>query len=88
MHLGERAHLIERRVRACKDYSARPSNISFAVEAYDGRLPPVPGWPRHPLAPTKAAEVDAIKEWATDAITKRNYRLKLTVGGTIPRLAH
>ena len=29
--------------------------------------------------------MDAVKDWATDAITKRNFRLKLQVGDKIAR---
>ena len=27
-------------------------NASYMIEPYDGRMPPVPGWPRHPKAPS------------------------------------
>jgi hypothetical protein len=58
MRLEARAKLVERRVRTCADpYARRGVNISFADVAYDGRLPPIPGWPRHPLAPTRPEDV-------------------------------
>ena len=58
MRLVDRAKLIEHRVRTCADpYARRSINISFAAVAYDGRLPPISGWPRHPLAPFRPEDV-------------------------------
>ena len=56
----QRVRLVESRIRTCTDLFNRwKSNISFQEHAYDGKLPPVPGWPRHELAPTTAAELSA-----------------------------
>ena len=41
---------IERRISKCKD--VRSNRMGPLWSAFDGRLPPLPGWPRHPLAPT------------------------------------
>ena len=61
MRIAERTKVVEQRVRTCGDPYARPgSNVSFARVAYDGRLPSVPGWPRHPLAPTQPEDVAAV----------------------------
>jgi hypothetical protein len=40
---------MERRVRKCLDVHGRKYGPAWA--AYDGKLPPVPGWPRNPVAP-------------------------------------
>ena len=62
-----RVQVVAQRVRSCKDIFGRSTtksagrgtsscNISFQASAYDGRLPPVPGWPRNEQAPSTAAE--------------------------------
>ena len=44
---------VERRVQNCLDPLGRPNTdgLRYAKEPYDGVLPPLPGWPRHLLAP-------------------------------------
>ena len=41
---------VEKRVRGCTDSHGKGFRPRWA--AFDGRLPPVTGWPSHPLAPT------------------------------------
>ena len=40
---------MERRVSHCLDVHGRRYGPTWA--AYDGKLPPLPGWPRNPIAP-------------------------------------
>ena len=60
MRKADRAQLLDYRVSRCidpvdlrqkVDKSKRKHNITFEERAYDGRWPPVPGWPEHPKAP-------------------------------------
>ena len=58
-----RSQAVERVVRTCTDLFNRTSvNISMARVAFDGRLPPVPGWPRHRLAPGAKEVAEAEEE--------------------------
>ena len=65
MPLAERTRIIEHRVAHCIDpFNTRQrinptlakNNVTFQEAAYDGKMPPVPGWPRHPLAPERAPD--------------------------------
>ena len=60
MSTSERSALLEHRVSHCidpvdrhqkVDPNKRKHNITFEESPIDGRLPPIPGWPEHPLAP-------------------------------------
>ena len=42
---------VERRVHNCADILDRPTPMRYEGSPHDGVLPPLPGWPRHPLAP-------------------------------------
>lgn len=56
---------VERRVRSCLDVHGRRYGPVWA--AFDGVLPPLPGWPRHPLAPRQMSLSALRKEHATRA---------------------
>ena len=64
-------------MRACTDLLHRNTsvfNISMARVAFDGRLPPVPGWPRHRLAPGDKEAAEAEEEAEIDEAEQRAQR--------------
>ena len=75
LEIGARTAIVEQRVRTCTDVFNRPRvlatgmklpkgtstcNISFQRNAYDGKLPQLPGWPRSPLAPVSMDQAKAM----------------------------
>lgn len=94
-----RIEIVESRVRRCIDLLNRPSqrpageehtkgvstcNISFQRSAFDGKLPPVAGWPQHPMAPVaplhrfsvgdRVRVKTGLRLWQKGRITHLNYR--------------
>ena len=51
-HKGALHQYIEDKVMHCRDLFGRTGEVSLQLRAHDGVLPPVLGWPRHPLAPS------------------------------------
>lgn len=57
--------IMESRIRACTSVHGRAYGPAWA--SFDGRLPELPGLPRHPLAPTRLPREALLKEEAAHA---------------------
>ena len=52
--------IIDTKARNCVDIHGRQYGPSFA--GFDGKLPPLPGWPRNPVTPSDANFTDLRRE--------------------------
>ena len=99
MSTSERSALLEHRVSHCidpvdrhqkVDPNKRKHNITFEESPIDGRLPPIPGWPEHPLAPQTRPPPDArlgsaraLSEATSSHLRHTGHRAHLSLRSTV-----
>lgn len=64
---------IDAKVRDCGDILSRRA-VRAVEGAYDGRLPPLPGWPTHPCAPRDSAVSSHAGAWSARRVCSTRTR--------------